>query len=197
MTINYGPYEPPPPTTPPPDGLGNPIMPTPPTAEPSAIGPLLTVLGLGGALLGLFALPVQSYGPGDDVSYGALHNLTTAETFSLPIASHFAEFWWRSGLLAAVAVLTVLTGAVCVAAGRHARRSIGAVTAAFAPLVGVLHGVAMAKTSDYSSVVDGLAPAKTLFHDAGLGPWIAFAGLAALALGGAFTALLAGDRARG
>ena len=197
MTINYGPYEPPPPTIPPPDGFGQPIQPKPPEERPpSAIGPLVGVLGLGGALIGLFALPTQSYGAASDVGYGDLHNLTSPDDMSLPAASHFAGFWWQSGLLGAVAVLTVLIGAMCVATGRQARRSVGAVTAAFALVVGALHAVAMMQTHDYASVVERLAPSGTLFHDAGLGPWAAFAGLSAVTLGAGFTAVLTGDRAR-
>lgn len=194
MTINYGPYEPPPPTEPPPHGfepVGQP--PEPPTAtSPPAVGVLLVVLGLGAALVGLFALPVQRYGPdpANATYYGDVRRLVAdADDAYLPhVASSLARIWWGTGLVAALCVLTVLAAAVCVADSRQVRRPLGLMTALTAATTGLLHWVAMVQTADYISVVDRLAPSKSLFHASGLGPWIAFMGLAATAIG----ALIAG-----
>jgi hypothetical protein len=189
MTINYGPYEPPPPTEPPPPGF-EPVGPPNPSAElrPSGVGVLLTVLGISGTPIGLFGLPVQRYGPDPQqaVYFGDVRRLAAgADDSYLPhVASGFARIWWNSGLLAALCILILLAGAACVADSARVRRPLGRVTVATAVVIGFLHWLAMVQTADYNSVVEALAPSNSLFHASGLGPWIAFIGLAATAIGG-------------
>lgn len=195
MTINYGPYEPPPPTEPPPyafEPAGPPAEP-PGDSSPAAVGVLLAVLGLGAALIGLFALPIQRYGPEPENAtyYGDVRRLVaSADDAYLPhVASSLARIWWGTGLVGAVCVLTLLVAATCVADSSQVRRPLGLMTAVTAVVSGLVHWIAMVQTADYSSVVDRLAPSMSLFHASGLGPWIAFMGLAAVAIGALISGL--------
>jgi hypothetical protein len=154
------------------------------------VGALLCVLGLGMALIGLFALPLQRYGPGvdRDIGFIQVRNLV-GENADLDLAGPLAQFWWQSGLLFAAGALTLLTGAVCVARDLRFLRPLSAATGFVALIAGILQAVALRQTPDYRSIVVDLDPARSMYHDAGLGPWLGFVGLAALAIGGALSLL--------
>jgi len=203
MTINYWPYEPPPPTQPPPQvPLGFVAAPGPAQAQPatrqSLVGQLLCVLGLGMALVGLFAFPLQRYGPEDNdlprnIGFIHIRELVTGEKTGWPdpnFASSLAMFWWDHGLLLAVAALTVLTGATCVSVNAAFLRVFGMAAALIGAITGVLFGLAMAQTTDYRSVIYLQQSNLSMFHDSGSGPWLAFAGLGALTIGGLVTVIV-------
>ncbi len=196
----YEPYEPPPRTAPPEEQpiAAGPVPPywSPPAPPahakpPSTVGALLCVLGLGMALIGLFALPLQRYGPGvdRDIGFMQVRNLVR-DNADLGLASPLARFWWQSGLLFAAGALTTLTGAVCVARDPRFVRPLGAVTGLAALVSGILQAVTLRETRDYRSIVVDLEPARSMYHDAGLGPWLGFVGLAAIMIGGLLTAWL-------
>jgi hypothetical protein len=197
-------YEPPPPTRPP-DGPWAPYAPPhfepprphPPATsgelrrQPSSVGPLLVILGLGAAILGVFAFPLQDNGDGNvRVWFAQLHDQVRVDSIrgfapgSLARSgfSGFAQFWWSDGLLVALAVVTILAGGLAVARRPHNIRYAGAVTAVGALVVGVLHAVALSQ-SDFILDVYLATTRRSLFHDAGAGVWIGFAGLAAICLG--------------
>jgi hypothetical protein len=213
MTIMYGPYEPPPPTQPPPpdlyygagqfppDGIP-PAAPVPiPASQPSLLGALLCVVGLGLGLIGLFALPIQRYGSADDPSYVRdvgfvqVHDLVGTTDLIVgndpDLASPLARFWWLVGLMLAAGALVLLIGVICVARAPRIVRPIGSVTALLALVAIGCEALALHQTADYRSAMFEDPASGSMYHDSGLGPWLGFAGLAAIVIGGAITTVLA------
>lgn len=169
-----------------------------PAEPPSLVGTLLCVLGLGMAFIGLFALPLQDYrwsedAPTRNIGFLQVRDLVDAPGSArsgLTFTSPLAALWWHSGMLLAASALIALTAAVCVARDPRFLRVFGVATAVVATASGVFFGLAMKQTADYRSMIY-LRPSQSMYHDAGLGPWLGFAGLAALAIGGLVTFVLA------
>jgi hypothetical protein len=160
---------------------------------------LLSVLGVGLALIGMFALPLQRYGSDDDpsyvrdVGYVQIHDLVHNSSFSVGLdpafASPLAKFWWALGLVAVCGLLVAAVGIMCVGSSRTVVRPAATLVAVGATAAIAGQAIALHRTADYRSAMFEYPASRTMFHDAGLGIWLGFAGLTAVFLGALLTAV--------
>jgi hypothetical protein len=175
------------------------LQPAEPHRAPSRVGHVLALAGLGIAMIGLFALPVERFRLTlggrpvtglQDVAFAQLRSLSRGTDEPSRLArqplSAFTGFWWHDGLLLAVAALIVLG---CALVADIQPRIVGLCTAFVAAGTGIVHGYALAHTTNYPTATGQVLLRGSLFLFAGLGTWVAFAGLTAATIGGVYAAV--------
>jgi hypothetical protein len=174
-----------------------PAAPEPPvailaTAPPGGrAGAAIAVAGLAVTGLGIFGLPTQAYGVAGDVGFVQFRHLASVPNADQIMGNAFATFWWRFGLLIALAVLVVL---VCALVAESVPGGVGWTTAAWAALVCLGYLIGLWQTTDYRSALESLRRGPSVLAHAGVGVWVSVLGLAIVAAGGMISGI-AGRRA--
>jgi hypothetical protein len=164
-----------------------PVAPEPPIAVVPIAPPggrggaTIAVAGLAVTGFGIFGLPTQAYGVAGDVGFLQFRHLASVPNADQIMGNAFATFWWRFGLLIALAILVVL---VCALVAESVPGGMGWTTAAWAALVCLGYLVGLSQTTDYRSALESLRRGASVLAHAGVGVWVSVTGLAIVAAGG-------------
>lgn len=166
---------------------------------------LVTLLGLATTAIGVFALPLQPAGDlvaGQEVSFVVVRQRVAGSSGG-SYASGFGEFWWRYGLLLALAL--ILLG-VCLLVLDIAARTVGIALVVVGILTLAGQGAALAQTISFQTTLPPQCnhdaqfclvhmSGTSLYDNTGDGIWVAYAGLCVVVAGGLLSVLTGRRRA--
>lgn len=164
------------------------------SARGVGLTPIVTAVSVAALVVttvGLFALPLNS-DRSDDMGYVEVRAATqiARPPSQFQLFSGLARFWWRFGILFALAALGALLCLV-VASATQARLVGWAITVC-ALATGTLQVIALAQSPNPRGIAEFIGYGRLNMYDhAGIGVWIGLAGLGFLAAAGSAVALTA------